>query len=71
MLAALICLSVLCVVLTLGLGVVVGYLYRQYITDVTPIYSHPECFDENGNQLPDEIIAFRFEGGQHLDEFDD
>ena len=35
MLAAVICLSVLCVVLTLGMGVVVGYLFRQYVTDVT------------------------------------
>jgi hypothetical protein len=71
MLAAIICLSTLCVVLTLGLGVVVGYLVRQYITDVTPQYSHPEMFDENGNPLPDEIIAFRFEGAEHLDEFED
>lgn len=70
MLAAVICLSVLCVVLTLGLGVVVGYLYRQYITDITPQYSHPECFDENGNLLPDEVIAFRFEGNMQ-DDFDD
>lgn len=70
MLAAVICLSVLCVVLTLGLGVVVGYLYRQYITDITPQYSHPECFDENGNLLPDEVIAFRFEGNMQ-DDFED
>lgn len=70
MLAAVICLSVLCVVLTLGLGVIVGYLYRQYITDITPQYSHPECFDENGNLLPDEVIAFRFEGNMQ-DDFED
>ena len=54
-------LSVMIGVLTLGLGLVIGYLYRAYINDVTPQYTHPECYDENGNPLPDEIIAFRFE----------
>ena len=26
-----------------------------------PVYTHPEMFDENGNVLPDEILAVRFE----------
>ncbi len=71
MLAAVICLATLCCVLTVTMGVVVGYLVRQYIQDTTPQYSHPECFDENGNLIPDQVIAFRFEGEQYLDEFDD
>ena len=70
MLAAMIGLTVVCIMLLTGLSLFVGYLFRQYITDITPIYSHPECFDENGNPLPDQIIAFRFEGS-HLDEFED
>ena len=72
MLAAVICLATLCCLLTLGLGLIAGYLVRQYLQDITPQYSHPEMFDANGNPLPDEIIAFRFEGNaEHLDEFDD
>lgn len=71
MLAAVISLATLCCLLTLGLGLVIGYLVRQYLQDVTPQYSHPEMFDQNGNPLPDEIIAFRFEGSEHLDEFED
>ena len=34
-----------------------------------PVYTHPEMFDENGNLLPDEILAVRFENG--YDEFDE
>jgi hypothetical protein len=71
MLAAVICLATLCCLLTLGLGIVVGYLVRQYIHDTTPQYSHPEMFDANGNPLPDEIIAFRFENSEYLDEFEE
>ena len=65
---AIIVLSVMVGVLTLGFGVIMGYLVRSYIQDTTPQYSHPEMFDENGNPIPDEIIAFRFEGNQPQDE---
>ena len=65
---AIIVLSVMVGVLTLGFGAIIGYLVRSYIQDTTIRYSHPEMFDANGNPLPDEIIAFRFEGNQPLDE---
>ena len=65
---AIIVLSVMVGVLTLGFGVIIGYLVRSYIQDTTPQYSHPEMYDENGNPIPDEIIAFRFEGNQPQDE---
>ena len=29
---------------------------------------HPEMFDENGNVLPDEILAVRFENNYDYDE---
>ena len=29
---------------------------------------HPECLDENGNLLPDEILAVRFENDYGTDE---
>ena len=65
---AIIVLSIMVGVLTLGFGAIIGYLVRSYIQDTTIRYSHPEMFDANGNPLPDEIIAFRFEGNQPLDE---
>jgi|TARA_B100000902_G_scaffold400022_1_gene474654 hypothetical protein len=57
---------------TIGLGLVIGYLVRAYIHDVTPQYTHPEMFDENGNPIAESLISFRFEGETpYLDEFDD
>ena len=32
---------------------------------------HPEMFDENGNLVPDEILAVRFENTDDLDQYDD
>ncbi len=66
---AIIVLAIMVGLLTLGLGLVVGYLVRGYIQDTTIQYSHPEMFDENGNPLPDELLAIRFEG--KLNETDD
>jgi len=59
---AIIALSISVGILTLGLGLVIGYLVRAYIQDTTIQYSHPEMFDANGNPLPDELLAIRFEG---------
>jgi len=59
---AIIALSVMVGLLTLGFGAIAGYLIRAYLQDTTPQYSHPEMFDANGNPLPDELLAVRFEG---------
>ena len=59
---AIVALSVMVGILTLGLGLTIGYLIRCYVQETTPQYSHPEMFDANGNPLPDEILAIRFEG---------
>ena len=66
---AIIALSVAVGILTLALGATIGYLIRSYVQETTPRYSHPEMFDANGNPLPDEILAIRFEGD--LNETDD
>tara|TARA_B100001250_G_scaffold375295_1_gene362763 strand:- start:924 stop:1256 length:333 start_codon:yes stop_codon:yes gene_type:complete len=66
---AIIALSVMVGLLTLGLGATIGYLVRCYVQETTPQYSHPEMFDANGNPLPDELLAIRFEGD--LNETDD
>lgn len=63
MLAAVIILGILCVFLTFVVGAILGYLIKQYVFESTPKYVHPEMFDNDGNLVPDDIIAFRFEGG--------
>ncbi|OUW75713.1 MAG: hypothetical protein CBD72_05595 [Flavobacteriaceae bacterium TMED212] len=62
-------LCILVAVLTITLGGVVGYLISQHVHTTNPRYTHPECFDVNGNPIPDDIIAFRFENNS--DEFED
>lgn len=34
---------------------------KEHVYATQPVYIHPEMFDENGNILPDEIVAVRFE----------
>ena len=50
-------------------GGMVGWLAKEHFHNTAPIITHPEMFDENGNVLPDEILAVRFENS--YDEFDD
>ena len=56
-------LSTVIALLALVVGVVIGWVARQHSYETTPqnIYSHPEMFDANGNIIPDEIVAVRFE----------
>ena len=43
-------------------GGVGGWLARDYMMNYQEIPKpHPEMFDINGNLVPDEVIAFRFE----------
>lgn len=44
-------------------GGVIGWILKTHIyeTQVRTVYAHPEMFDENGNIIPDEILAIRFE----------
>ena len=50
-------------IMFLLLGGVIGYLLKEYDYDRTSAYipTHPEFFDENGQILPDDILAIRFE----------
>tara|TARA_B100000902_G_scaffold86965_1_gene91149 strand:+ start:2538 stop:2768 length:231 start_codon:yes stop_codon:yes gene_type:complete len=49
--------------LALLVGGMIGWMARQHSYDTTPQYmwTHPEMLDENGNLVPDEIVAVRFE----------
>ncbi len=43
-------------------GILAGWVSRDYMMNYQEIpRPHPEMFDENGNLVPDEVIAFRFE----------
>ena len=49
--------------LALIVGGVVGWVAREHSYETTPqnIYNHLEMYDANGNIIPDEIVAVRFE----------
>ena len=54
------------------LGIVSGWLIRDYMMNYQEIpRPHPEMFDENGNLVPDDIVAFRFENYDSNEEDDD
>ena len=45
------------------IGGIVGWLWKEHVVYTTPqqVFMHPEMFDANGNIIPDEILAVRFE----------
>jgi hypothetical protein len=56
-------------------GSIIGWLTYRHLLETRPPYLHPEFFDENGQIIPDEVVAVRFEEGyfddEDLDEDDD
>ena len=54
--------------LALLVGGMIGWMARQHSYETTPpvVYTHPEMFDANGNVLPDEILALRFENNYDI-----
>ena len=53
-------------------GVIGGWVARDYMLNYQEVPRvHPEMFDQNGNLVPDEIVAFRFENNYDNDEEDD
>tara|TARA_B100000287_G_scaffold273391_1_gene257507 strand:+ start:896 stop:1132 length:237 start_codon:yes stop_codon:yes gene_type:complete len=56
--------------LALLVGGMIGWLARQHSYETTPqvIYTHPEMFDQNGNLIPDEILALRIENNHDTSE---
>ena len=56
-------LSTVMSLLALMVGGVIGWVARQHSYDTTPqnISGHPEMYAANGNIIPDEIVAVRFE----------
>lgn len=64
--------SILCFLFLL-VGGVIGWLTKSemYENQIRKIYTHPEMFDENGNLIPDEILALRFEKYDDEDDEDE
>ena len=53
-------------------GVLIGWVARDYMMNYREIpRPHPEMFDINGNLVPDEIVAFRFENNYDNDNEED
>ena len=71
----------LAVTLTLGtlisimfflVGGMIGWTVKQYLIERNYVaYTHPEMFDGNGNLIPDEILAVRFENDYDSDNEDE
>ena len=57
--------------LFLIVGAIGGWVAREYFMNYQDVKVHPEMFDSNGNLVPDEIVAFRFENNYDNDEEDD
>ena len=59
--------------LALLVGGMIGWMARQHSYDTTPqvVYTHPEMFDENGQLVPDEILALRIENNYDTSEDND
>ena len=55
--------------LLFSVGLLGGWVARDYMLNYREIpRPHPEMLDENGNLVPDEIIAFRFENYDYDEE---
>ena len=54
--------------LSLLVGGMIGWMARQHSYETTPqvVYTHPEMFDENGQLVPDEILALRIENNYDI-----
>ena len=49
-----------------GNDIVYSFLNKNRIQPM-----HPEMFDENGQLIPDEIVAVRFENSEDFEEYDE
>ena len=54
--------------LALLVGGMIGWMARQHSYETTPqvVYTHPEMFDENGQLVPDELLAIRIENNYDI-----
>ena len=60
--------SIMMTLLFFVVGGIVGWIANRTFLENQPINMHPEMFDENGNILPDEILALRIENNYDYDD---
>ena len=59
-------------ILFLIVGVIGGWVARDQMMNYQEVEKiHPEMYDRNGNIVPDEIVAFRFENYDNNSEEED
>jgi hypothetical protein len=63
--------SVMFTLLFFMVGSIIGWLTYRHLLETRPPYLHPEFFDENGQIIPDEVVAVRFEEGYFDDDDED
>lgn len=72
MLAVTLTLGTLISIIFFFVGSIIGWLGKEYIyRKELNSYLHPEMLDENGNIIPDEILAVRFENYDDTDTDED
>jgi len=55
-------------ILFLVVGLVIGWTAREYMMNYREVpRPHPEMFDNQGNLIPDEVIAFNFDNYNYND----
>ncbi len=71
MLATSLVIGCLLIILFFIVGLVTGWVAREYMMNYREIPKlHPECYDENGNIIPDEVVAVTFQEG-FFDDYDE
>ena len=63
-------------ILSLLVGFGAGWLAKEHVIKTTPYHPytvnlHPEFFDEEGNVIPDQVFAVRFENAEDYDDYED
>lgn len=73
MLAVTLTIGTLVSIMFFFVGGVIGWMAKQhfYERSYATVALHPEMFDQNGNLLPDEILAVRFENDYDYDTEDE
>ena len=70
--ALMLTMAVMMTLLFFVVGGIVGWIANRTFLENQPINMHPEFFDNEGNIIPDEILAVRFENDyDNLEEDDD
>ena len=69
--ALILTMSVMMTLLFFLVGGIVGWIANRTYLEHQSINMHPEFFDQDGNIIPDEIIAVRFENDNDTKDYDD